>query len=155
VNTHTHTANTHCFDTCQQVSSLPCLSKARGTEDTIMNKLICLLLWLIVLMSSTRTESPDADPSGQENRLHSGCNERVCASIVGKCILTDACKCDNIRSNRTCSFECKTCLDYFYQDCCLCVGKDRLGLSSHPSNPTTLSDLCDPTPELIDDRARS
>ncbi|KPM10190.1 twisted gastrulation-like protein [Sarcoptes scabiei] len=48
------------------------------------------------------------------------CDSVVCASIVSKCILTSDCKCNNILTNRSCAENCSLCLDYLYQDCCLC-----------------------------------
>lgn len=50
-----------------------------------------------------------------------GCNEAVCASIVSKCTLTQACKCE--LKNCSCCRECFDCLTYLYDECCSCVGK--------------------------------
>lgn len=50
-----------------------------------------------------------------------GCNEAVCASIVSKCTLTQACKCT--LTNCTCCRECFDCLTYLYDECCSCLGK--------------------------------
>jgi hypothetical protein len=67
------------------------------------------------------------------------CNEAVCASIVSKCMLTQSCKCDDFKQNRTCSRDCYHCLDYLYHDCCSCVemcpkpnsNETSLGSKSH------------------------
>jgi hypothetical protein len=56
-----------------------------------------------------------------------GCNEAVCASIVSKCTLTQACKCE--LKNCSCCRECFDCLTYLYDECCSCVGKDFENLS--------------------------
>ncbi|XP_050723093.1 twisted gastrulation protein homolog 1-B-like [Eriocheir sinensis] len=54
-----------------------------------------------------------------------GCNEVVCASMVSKCMLTQACKCDLTKSpdnNCTCCRDCAKCLGYLYTECCSCLG---------------------------------
>lgn len=54
------------------------------------------------------------------------CNEVVCASVVSKCMLTQACKCDLTRSpdnNCTCCRDCAKCLGYLYTECCSCLGE--------------------------------
>lgn len=51
------------------------------------------------------------------------CNEAVCASIVSKCTLTQACRCE--LKNCTCCKECFDCLTYLYDECCSCVGKQN------------------------------
>lgn len=56
----------------------------------------------------------------------SGCNEVVCASMVSKCMLTQACKCDLTKSpenNCTCCRDCAKCLGYLYTECCSCLGE--------------------------------
>lgn len=50
-----------------------------------------------------------------------GCNEAVCASVVSKCMLLQACRC-NLRENCSCCKECWNCLGPMYSDCCSCVG---------------------------------
>lgn len=52
------------------------------------------------------------------------CNKMVCASIVSKCMLTQACKCDLTKSPEnscTCCRDCVKCLGYLYTECCSCL----------------------------------
>lgn len=86
--------------------------------SNVCNKMILQTIFFILIFSMV---------CRCDNLHHStDCNEAVCASIISKCMLTEACKCDNPRTNKTCNQECHTCLDYLYQDCCLCVGMYRL-----------------------------
>ncbi|KAK7580129.1 hypothetical protein V9T40_000758 [Parthenolecanium corni] len=48
-----------------------------------------------------------------------GCNDAVCASVVSKCLLTQACKCD--LRNCTCCKDCSNCLSGLWTECCSCV----------------------------------
>ena len=71
-------------------------------------QIICLtIVWILSVWICSEVES---------------CNEAVCASIVSKCMLTQSCKCDDFKQNKTCSRDCYHCLDYLYHDCCSCVG---------------------------------
>ena len=53
-----------------------------------------------------------------------GCNQRLCASIVSRCQLINACQCDMTdKKNCTCCHNCQLCLAQLYSECCSCVGK--------------------------------
>ncbi|XP_055343077.1 twisted gastrulation protein homolog 1-A-like [Paramacrobiotus metropolitanus] len=79
----------------------------------------------------------------------SSCKEALCASVVSKCLLIDACKCDII--NCTCCKACFQCLDTLFADCCECVDMCPKAVSA-PSNLSSTShveDLPDPLVELF------
>ncbi|XP_065226820.1 twisted gastrulation protein homolog 1-B-like [Planococcus citri] len=77
------------------------------------------------------------------------CNEAVCASIVSKCLITQACKCD--LKNCSCCKDCFNCLNHLWNECCSCVEmcpkpnvtKSGLSKMSH------VEDLPDPIPTLF------
>lgn len=58
------------------------------------------------------------------------CNKVLCASVVSKCMLTQACKCDISRNQEkcTCCVDCAKCLGRYYQRCCSCLGRFRCSL---------------------------
>lgn len=53
-------------------------------------------------------------------KIVSSCNEAVCASIVSKCMITQACECD--LKNCSCCKDCFNCLNTLFTECCSCVG---------------------------------
>ncbi|ODM94736.1 Protein twisted gastrulation [Orchesella cincta] len=80
--------------------------------------------------------------------LVSSCNEAVCASIVSKCTLTQACKCE--LKNCTCCKECFDCLTYLYDECCSCVELcPRPNISHHVQMHSQVGDLKEPIDELF------
>ncbi|CAL8096430.1 unnamed protein product [Orchesella dallaii] len=80
--------------------------------------------------------------------LVSSCNEAVCASIVSKCTLTQACKCE--LKNCTCCRECFECLTYLYDECCSCVELcPRPNISHHVQMHSQVGDLKEPIDELF------
>lgn len=77
------------------------------------------------------------------------CKEALCASVISKCLLIDACKCDVI--NCTCCKDCFQCLGALFADCCECVDMCPKTVSA-PSNLSTTSHvevLTEPLPELF------
>ena len=66
----------------------------------------------------------------------SACNEVFCASVVSKCMLTQACKCDIARSsnNCTCCADCAKCLGQHFERCCNCLGKYSNLISNFHNN---------------------
>ncbi|XP_065574469.1 protein twisted gastrulation-like isoform X2 [Artemia franciscana] len=77
------------------------------------------------------------------------CNEAVCASIVSKCMLTQACNCE--LRNCTCCKDCFSCLSYLYSECCSCVDlcpKPNVS-SSELSRISQVEVLPDSVPELF------
>lgn len=50
--------------------------------------------------------------------------ENQCASVVSKCLLLDACKCEITRdASCTCCKDCRQCLGKSFLECCSCVRK--------------------------------
>lgn len=62
-------------------------------------------------------------PSEGVNEHH--CHDLLCASVVSKCALTEACTCEINReaSECSCCHNCIKCLGEHYQRCCSCVGE--------------------------------
>lgn len=77
-----------------------------------------------------------------------GCNEAVCASIVSKCTLTQACKCT--LTNCTCCRECFDCLTYLYDECCSCLELcPKPNLTTSVTMHSQVGDLKEPMPDLF------
>lgn len=80
------------------------------------------------------------------------CKEAVCASVVSKCLLIDACKCKcgaNVTSC-SCARNCFQCLDFLFTDCCDCVKMcptDTIG--AHEDHTSQVGDLPDAYPVLF------
>lgn len=89
------------------------------------NKLVKLLLILII---SWLINGEEEDYDRSNDLDNAKCDSVICGSIVSKCLLTNECKCENIHLNKTCAHNCSICLDYLYQECCLCFGWFRLNL---------------------------
>ncbi|XP_013382169.1 twisted gastrulation protein homolog 1-A [Lingula anatina] len=79
------------------------------------------------------------------------CNENVCAPLVSKCQLIDACECNMVdMSNCTCCKGCHQCLEDLYTECCSCVGMcPELTQASMMTKTSSIEDLADPVPELF------
>ncbi|XP_071515434.1 twisted gastrulation protein homolog 1-A-like [Panulirus ornatus] len=80
------------------------------------------------------------------------CNEVVCASIVSKCMLTQACKCDLINSpenNCTCCRNCAKCLGYLYTECCSCLGMCEPWNQVLDKTDSQVGDLLEPFQQLF------
>jgi len=72
----------------------------------------CLLLLLLLLCCCCADAADDH------------CNKKLCASVVSKCQLTQACKCEINRALGECSccHNCTQCLGSDYTLCCACLG---------------------------------
>ncbi|GAU96749.1 hypothetical protein RvY_08147 [Ramazzottius varieornatus] len=83
-------------------------------------------------------------------QVNRGCKEAICGSIVSKCLLIDACKCDVI--NCTCCKSCFQCLGELFADCCQCVDMCPKEVTTPSSlNKTShVENIDDPIPELFD-----
>lgn len=80
------------------------------------------------------------------------CNEVVCASMVSKCMLTQACKCDLTNSpenNCTCCRDCAKCLGYLYRDCCSCLGMCEPRMQVLDRTDSQVGDLSEPFHQLF------
>ncbi|XP_063590748.1 twisted gastrulation protein homolog 1-A-like isoform X1 [Penaeus indicus] len=80
------------------------------------------------------------------------CNEVVCASIVSKCMLTQACKCDLMHhpnNNCTCCNDCSKCLGYLYQECCSCLGMCEPREHDSELKDSQVGDIPEPFPQLF------
>lgn len=80
------------------------------------------------------------------------CNEVVCASMVSKCMLTQACKCDLTKSpNNDCSccLLCAKCLGYLYTECCSCLGMCQPRTHDLGKKDSQVGDLPEPFPQLF------
>ncbi|XP_045130193.1 twisted gastrulation protein homolog 1-B-like isoform X2 [Portunus trituberculatus] len=80
------------------------------------------------------------------------CNEVVCASMVSKCMLTQACKCDLTRSpdnNCTCCRDCAKCLGYLYTECCSCLGMCEARAQVLDRTDSQVGDLPEPFPHMF------
>ncbi|KAG0725510.1 Protein twisted gastrulation [Chionoecetes opilio] len=81
-----------------------------------------------------------------------GCNEVVCASMVSKCMLTQACKCDLTKSpdnNCTCCRDCAKCLGYLYTECCSCLGMCEPRAQVLDRTDSQVGDLPESFPQLF------
>ena len=80
-----------------------------------------------------------------------GCNEAVCASLVTKCLLLQACECDmSDKTNCSCCQDCQRCLAQLYTQCCDCV--DLCPTQSPYGNlqaTSTVEELPTPLPDLF------
>ncbi|KAK8722843.1 hypothetical protein OTU49_012081 [Cherax quadricarinatus] len=80
------------------------------------------------------------------------CNEVVCASMVSKCMLTQACRCDLTNSpnnNCTCCRDCAKCLGYLYTECCSCLGMCEPRSQVMEKTDSQVGDLAEPFPQLF------
>ena len=121
----------HLIDICaQRAMFLPFVIYLLTAIETLLltffntmnsNQIFLIIFWLFGYSTNKSFQTEQEYRSSDLDNIK--CDSIVCASIVSKCILTSDCKCDNIHSNRTCSENCSKCLDYLYQDCCLCFGK--------------------------------
>jgi len=76
------------------------------------------------------------------------CNEAVCASIVSKCTLTQACKCE--LKSCSCCKDCFDCLSYLYDECCSCVELCPKPNQTHNvMTHSQVGDLKEPMPDLF------
>ncbi|XP_066974537.1 twisted gastrulation protein homolog 1-A-like [Macrobrachium rosenbergii] len=81
-----------------------------------------------------------------------GCNEVVCASMVSKCMLTQACKCDLKNSplnDCVCCLDCAKCLGYLYTECCSCLGMCEPKTHDFGKRDSQVGDLPEPFPQLF------
>jgi len=79
----------------------------------------------------------------------SSCSEQVCASIVSKCMLTQACKCD-LKKDGSCVPDCAKCLGHLYTDCCSCLDLPRCDPRPSSSDKASqVDDFEEPFPELF------
>ncbi|XP_045618132.1 twisted gastrulation protein homolog 1-A [Procambarus clarkii] len=80
------------------------------------------------------------------------CNEVVCASMVSKCMLTQACKCDLTNSpgnNCTCCRDCAKCLGYLFTECCSCQGMCEPRSQVLDKTDSQVGDLSEPFQQLF------
>ncbi|KAL7643293.1 UNVERIFIED_CONTAM: hypothetical protein RMT77_006585 [Armadillidium vulgare] len=79
------------------------------------------------------------------------CNEVFCASVVSKCMLTQACKCNISRDKEkcTCCVDCAKCLGRYYQRCCSCLEMCDSEVLELDPNDSQVGDFSDPFKELF------
>ncbi|XP_063876865.1 twisted gastrulation protein homolog 1-B-like isoform X1 [Scylla paramamosain] len=128
---HTPASKHHCHITCKRPAPLQLPVKMRWDASTwvMVAVMACLGAWT----------------------CHA-CNEVVCASVVSKCMLTQACKCDLTRSpdnNCTCCRDCAKCLGYLYTECCSCLGMCEPREQVLDRTDSQVGDLPEPFPHMF------